>query len=105
MHTRIEICIQESKSTATCIRITCIKLGSSAIFNDGDHQDQAFNKQPASLHIHSSPKEVNNIHALVKNTLEHSDRIWADSIENWPDLVHLLGLEDEGMIDCFAPSL
>ena len=73
--------------------------------NDGDHQDQALNKQPASLHIHSSPKEVKNIHALVKNTLEYSDRMWADSIENWPGFVHFLGLEGEGMIDCFAPSL
>ena len=72
---------------------------------DGDHQDQALNMQPASLHIHSSPKEVKNIYALVKNTLEHSDRIWADSTGNWPGFVHLLGLEGEGMIDCFAPSL
>jgi len=82
MHTRIEICIQESKPTATCIRITCIKLGSSAIFNDGDHQDQALDEQPASLHVYSSSKEVKNIHAMVRNTTEQSDRIWADSTGN-----------------------
>jgi len=71
----------------------------------GDHQEQAPSTQPASPHIHSSPKEVKNIHALVKETVEHSDRIWADSTENWPSFVHLLGLKDEGMIDFFAPSL
>jgi len=68
---------------------------------DGDHQDQALD----SLHIHSNSKEVKNIHALVKNTIEQSDRIWADSTGNWPCFVHLLGLEGEGMIDCFTPSL
>jgi len=61
--------------------------------------------QPASLHIHSSPKEVKNIHALVKNTLEHSDKMRADSAGNCPGFVHFLGLEGEGVIDCLAPSL
>jgi len=69
--------------------------------NDRDHQDQALYEQPASLHIHSSSKEVKK----VRNTIEQSDRIWADSTGNCPDFVHLLGLEGEGMIDCFTPSL
>jgi len=61
-------------------------------------------EQPDSLHIHSSPKEVKNIHALVRSTIEQSDRMWAYLTENWPGFLHLLGLEGEGMIDCFAPS-
>jgi len=43
--------------------------------NDGDHHEQAPSIQPARPHIHSSHKEVKNIHSLVKNTVEHSDRI------------------------------
>jgi len=73
--------------------------------NDGDHQDQAMDEQPDSLHTHSIPREVKNIHALVRSTIEQSDRMWVDSTENLPDFVHLLGLEGEGMIDCFTPSL
>jgi len=74
------------------------------ILTDGDHHDQALEEQQASPHVHSTPKEVKNIHVLVKNTLEHSDRMWPDSIENWAGFVHLLGLEGEGMIDCFSPA-
>ena len=73
--------------------------------NDGDHHDQASSTQPASPHILSSSKEVKNTHALVKEVMEHSDRTWADSSENWPGFVHLLGLEGERMNDCLAPSL
>ena len=72
---------------------------------DGDHHVQAPSTQPASPHIHSSPKEVKNIHALVKETVEHSDSLWKDSTGNWPGFVHLLGLEGEGMNDFLAPSL
>ena len=39
--------------------------------DDGDHHEQAPSTQPASPYIHSSPKEVKNIHALVKETAEH----------------------------------
>ena len=77
----------------------------SALHCDGDYHDQAPSTQPASPHIHSSPKEVKNIHALVKETVEHSDSLWTDSTENWPDFMHLWGLEGEGINDCLAPSL
>jgi len=50
--------------------------------NDGNHQDQAMDEQLDSLHIHPSPKEVKNIHALVRSTIEKSGRMWADSTEN-----------------------
>jgi len=50
--------------------------------NDGDHHEQAPSMQPASGHIHSSPKDVKNTHSLVKETVQHSDRIWADSSGN-----------------------
>jgi len=73
--------------------------------SDGDHHDQAPSTQPASPHILSSSKEVNNTHALVKEVVEHSDRTWADSSGNWPSFVHLLGLEGERMNDYLAPSL
>jgi len=46
--------------------------------NDGEHHDQALEDQQDSPHIHSTPKEVKNIHVLVKNTFEHLDRMWAD---------------------------
>ena len=71
----------------------------------GTIKDQAFDEQPDSLHIYLSSKEVKNMHTWVRNTMEHSDRMWADSTGNWPGFVHLLGLEGEGMIDCSAPFI
>jgi len=47
-----------------------MKKGKSNTQVDGDHHEQAPSTRPASPHIHSSPKEVKNIHALVKETAE-----------------------------------
>ena len=64
--------------------------------NDGDHHEQAPSMQPASPHVHSSTKEVKNIHALVKKTVEHSNRIWADLTENLPILCIFWDLKVRG---------
>ena len=66
----------------------------------GAIKDQGLGEQPESPHIHSSPKEVQNIHAMVRNFISNDLHQLPSSNSFWPGFVSLTECKSEGQISC-----